>query len=248
MTQLDANADLTLMASAEAMQLGDLGADDPLCQEYVKTIQTATGSVARETGRGTAEHARLSADNMSNPIGIAERLQNLPNLLDTATDGALGNVDLAVSLLRLRLGQLAVDYDGVNDATLRDELHLLVAHAKPNDGTLVGLARNSRYASILASPFGKAMCQNLDQDYNAIFDMAVNTNRQSGTPKQRAAAAAHAGMHRATRVLGLSQHGARNASDAIKASNLAKFPKDRGYNGPSTAAEIRNENAAKARR
>jgi transposase len=57
---------------------------------------------------------------MSNPIGVAEKLNELPGLMDTASGGALDNAGTAIDILGLRLRSLALHYDPIDDTTLRD--------------------------------------------------------------------------------------------------------------------------------
>jgi hypothetical protein len=243
MTELSADTDFTLMASAEIMQLDDLSAGDPTCREYVNFIQGHIGIVTRQTQFGKSEHERLISDNMSNPVGVAQKLSELPGLMDTATSGSLLNAETGIDVLALRLQMLALTYDSVNDATLRDELHLLTAHSKPNDGTLITAAQNARYASIMASPFGQALCQNQSQDFDTILKWALKTNGESGTPLQRRAVAALARIPAAKRAHLLAQQGARDASQKIRARHAHV---DRGYNGPTSPDAIRSAAKAKA--
>jgi hypothetical protein len=93
------------------MQLGDLGCGDPIVNKYITDIQAASGIVARSTGMGRAEHARLLADDVSNPAGIARQLNELPANLDAVNGGQVDNIGAYVEALQGRLMALALRHD-----------------------------------------------------------------------------------------------------------------------------------------
>ncbi len=248
MTQFDANTDLTQTAATEAMTLGDLGCGDLEAGQYIAGIQAATGTIARSTGMGRAEHARLLADDVSNPVGVARQLNDLPANMDAMNGGHVDNIGANVEALQTRLMALALRHDSSTDSDTTVEIANYLANAKSNDGTTLMLARTPRYATRMAGNLGASYAAKLGEDHGAYVTSALSAIGVAGTPQAVAAVAALKGMRRATRVHGLSQAGARDASGKIRAANAAKYPADRGYNGPSSPAAIRNEAQIKARR
>jgi hypothetical protein len=245
MTELNASDDLGELGASEAItNLNDL-AIDRTTGDFLAAYQRELGNSVRRYKEGQGEHERLINDRMSNPVGVAERLSALPDLIDIASSGGLDNAGTLLDVIGLHIEEAATHFDGLNEGNLRDELRLLTAHAGQNDGTLARLVQDVRYASILASPYGKALCANLGQDYGAIRAQAIRTNGANGTPLQQRAARGLAKMTAARRTHFLVTSGAKTASGAIRARNAARGF-DRGYNGPSSPEAIRSDAKARA--
>jgi hypothetical protein len=206
------------MASAEVMTLSELSAGDPVASQLVSEIQSAIGTVSRTVRSAAAEAEKLKNDDLSNPIGIARRLEESPKNLEAVTHGLHEKVDSAIAVLEARLTSLALQHDPANDLALREEIGHRIANLKASDaGTLlVTLAATPRYATLMAGFFGDALAARYGVDPAALIRAALQSVAENGTPNQRRAAGALASRPKAARVLALSKAGVQDAARAIR--------------------------------
>jgi len=204
------------------MGLSELTGGDDVARAAVKMIQQAVGKVSQVTAMAVAQAERLKADDTMNPAGKARLLDELPNNLEAGTYALHSNVESAIAVLEARLTSVALAHDSTPaaDAAIRDELSHYVAAIKPTDAhlTLVQLAANSRYSTMLAGPYGESLAARFQIDPASLKRAALQTVAQSGTPTQKAAAAGLGKLHKATRVHALSKAGTQNAVRSIRES------------------------------
>jgi hypothetical protein len=200
------------------MALFQLSAGDPAAGEVIKDVVSSISAAGRLARAAHAEAEKLKADDLSNPVGIARRLEESPKNLESATHGLHEKAESGIAVLEGRLTALALQHDPVNDIALREEVGHRVANLKASDaGTLlVTLAAAPRYMTLMAGPFGDALAARYGVDAGALTRAALQSVAENGTPKQRSAAAALAQLSKATRVLALSKAGIQDTARAIR--------------------------------
>jgi hypothetical protein len=227
-TTFDASTSLNDMAGTEAMSLGELSGGDKTAAQVVRLIQSTIGKVSEATRVAMAEAERLKADDVSNPVGIARLLDELPKNLEAVSYNMHATAEGAIAVLEARLTAVALAHDqlvtGISDTALRDELANHTANLLPADAAvrLVQLAANPRYSTFMAGPFGDSLAARFGTDPASLRRTALQTVAESGTPSQKAAAAALGKLHKATRVHSLSAAGTLNAVRSIRESKQTR--------------------------
>jgi len=199
--------------------LAALDAGDESIQRYVRSVRQLLDGVNGKSREALIRAETLRNDDVMNPEGKRRQLRELPDSLVTSTADQLEQADLILDLIEGAHLAAILKHDHRDDANLRFELsNFTAAMTKENAvASMVELAANPRYSTILAGPVGISLAARFGFRPEILREAALRGLAIDGTADQKARLAALAGMKDgARRALGLSR-GARDfAIDAIR--------------------------------
>jgi hypothetical protein len=204
----------TALSDASDFELEDATAaivgGDSAAGRWALDIKKALASVNSASRGALAEAARLHADDVSNPAGVARRLSEIPANLRASTEIALEQAALDLDIIEGAHLAALIKHDPRDDAALRWELDNHLAGVKPDSAaaTLVGLAADPRYATFLSGPAGKSLAARYGLKDSEMFrKVALQALAANGTEDQRRRSAALAAIPAARRALTLARAG-----------------------------------------
>lgn len=224
-TLLTDTAHAELSTAVDAISAGG----DEMGTIYADTIKQLIGEVLAETGNARARAAQLHGDHMSNPVGVAEQLAEIPGRLSAATADKLTGANEALKVIErahlegIRNPDLP-EGTGIRDelrrndanASTREDLHNYAEGMTPSTAvqTLLWLAADARYSSAVVGTWGDSIVNRFAiKDASMVKNVALRTLKEKGSPGQRRHIAALDKLAEVKRVIELAREGVRNAAD-----------------------------------
>jgi hypothetical protein len=203
--------DLGAVAESElAAATSPLGAGDPTTTDYAQQIAKHVADVNRTARAARARAQQLAQDDVSNPLGVQRLLDSLPGDLERSTEAALQQAEDMLTLVETAHLAALLNYKHTaDDGFLLFELGQRVADLPPQSAmpTLVGLARQPRYAALLSGPTGAALAERFKFSAELLSQAALEGLARDGSPEQVARSQALASIEKAKRVIGLARGG-----------------------------------------
>jgi hypothetical protein len=204
MPELSDLASAELSAAVDAVVAGDANAE-----RYAHDIRRIITGVNSASAKARDTATALFEDDVMNPAGRARKLVELPNELLAQTAEQLDQAELLLDLVEGAHLTAILRHDGRDDANRREELHNYVVNLKQKDAvtTIVGLAANPRYATLLAGPMGDSLAARFSFDAAVLRTTALKSLGDNGTQDQIARSAALNALKNVRRVIGLARGG-----------------------------------------
>lgn len=170
-----------------------------LSPEVAATVNAIASHVHRAatiSGQAAAELARLRADDLSNPAGVAKRVEELHRKAPADVQAAIDDAAIVANNVlqsQLLMGGLPTIAPEDRAAAVDEVKMLLEASGKDRITTMRAIASgsNRRHAAVVAGSWGHAALGGDDQVHHAVQVFALEGSRKYGTPEQKAYAAAY---------------------------------------------------------
>jgi hypothetical protein len=206
---------LTLALSELHPATKALGAGDEEVTRLAVDFGAMVASVTTATARASGDAARLHSDDVSNPAGVARQLAELPASLKATTEAHLAGADVQLDVIEgIHLERL-LRHNPKSDQALIAELANWTANLKQENAvaTMVQLAANPRYSTILAGPLGDSLGARFNFDSAILRKVALESLAVNGTEDQVRRSQALAAIPAARRVIGLAKAGRDNVAE-----------------------------------
>jgi hypothetical protein len=190
--------------------------------QYGRGVRAALDAVTKASKDSLSRAAQLRADDTMNVIGRSRLLTELPGNLMAATSEQLERAELTLELIEGAHLERILHHDPRNDSALRFELNNYISGVTKENATatMVGLAANPRYSTILAGPTGDSIAARFGFRPTVLRETALKALAVDGSAEQQARSRAMAAMPAARRALALAKAGRDFAVEGIKRPQL----------------------------
>jgi len=197
--------------------LDGVTAGDEQAERLAGQIGSLVTLVNRASAGARQKAERLWADETVYPIGREKLVASIPTELRAGTDDALTEAELALDLLEGRHLVAVLRHDPRNDFALINEINNYAANPKSEEvvTSILGLARNPRYATLLAGPYGQSLAARFGFKPDALRKNALEALAEDGNDAQRRHSAALAAIPAARRVVALARAGRDTAAQDV---------------------------------
>ena len=218
-TSLNDQAQSELIGATKAITAGDEEAGR-LASDVSRLVSTVNTAASRAVG----DAARLHDDDVMNPEGRARLLAELPANLVSATAEQLDQAEVNLDLVEGIHLTAILRHDRRDDSTLIAELgnYTATLDKKHAVATMVQLAADPRYSTLLAGPMGKSVAARFGFDPAILRKTALQALAVDGTPDQVARSAALAAVPQARRVIALARGGRDNVASQVQRAPKAQ--------------------------